>query len=646
MIPTIFFVRVDRKRFSFEPTKIYEMKHLYLTLGLIGAQFLSNAQCQLGEIELNMHLYTDAWGEENYWELVPTGNGCGNGTIAWGGNENVGCDAIDPNNAEEGYLDNIDFVVGPFCVTPGVSLDLIFIDSYGDGGLNFEISEGTSFTQYFVGQGEGNVWTFIPGTNNLPVNDSPCNAINLEVDAAPINCNNETAIASNSEPRPVGGPCSLPGAWCDSDPNASNTLWYSFVAQANAGYEITTCNEAESFDTQLALYAVSNCNDYDTYELISSSDDMAGGCAISNGFASRMVVSCLEAGATYYIQLDGWQGAVGNTSLGIYSFVGEESLGSFVQDVNCPLSKGEASNGAIQLYVEGSGVNFTSTWTGSNNFVSSDNWVDGLEPGTYSVEVVSACGSNFSDTFEINAPDYWDVTITQDGPDCALSTNGGMSIQVTGATSPYTYAWTGPDGFSAQAEQLTDLNAGSYNYAVTDDNGCVYNGSIALSPDDSFNFDLGDDVVLCLDEVEVVVGPLDCDYVWQDGSNNQFFEIDAQSFGVGDDYAVILTATNEVGCTYTDAFIFSIEDCNSVNELEASGANIFPNPSNGSSVVQFDYIDAKRVVKVFSATGMLISNDEVGTSYQYELPNHLATGLYFVEISSGRQMERLRWIVK
>jgi hypothetical protein len=60
MIPTIFLVRVDRKRFSFEPTKIYEMKHLYLTLGLIGAQFLSNAQCQLGEIELNMHLYTDA----------------------------------------------------------------------------------------------------------------------------------------------------------------------------------------------------------------------------------------------------------------------------------------------------------------------------------------------------------------------------------------------------------------------------------------------------------------------------------------------------------------------------------------------------------------------------------------------------------
>jgi hypothetical protein len=101
-----------------------------------------------------------------------------------------------------------------------------------------------------------------------------------------------------------------------------------------------------------------------------------------------------------------------------------------------------------------------------------------------------------------------------------------------------------------------------------------------------------------------------------------------------------------LGCTYTDAFIFSIEDCNSVKELEASGANIFPNPSNGSAVVQFDYIDAKRVVKVFSATGILISNDEVGTFYQYELPNHLATGLYFVEITSGRQMERLRWIVK
>ena len=44
------------------------------------------AQCAAGYISATFVLDTDAWGYENYWEIVPSGSGCGVGTVASGGN--------------------------------------------------------------------------------------------------------------------------------------------------------------------------------------------------------------------------------------------------------------------------------------------------------------------------------------------------------------------------------------------------------------------------------------------------------------------------------------------------------------------------------------------------------------------------------
>lgn len=49
------------------------------------------AQCRVGEVEVFIDVQTDAYGYETYWELLPSGNGCVNGTIFFGGNTAVGC---------------------------------------------------------------------------------------------------------------------------------------------------------------------------------------------------------------------------------------------------------------------------------------------------------------------------------------------------------------------------------------------------------------------------------------------------------------------------------------------------------------------------------------------------------------------------
>ncbi|MFV8328456.1 gliding motility-associated C-terminal domain-containing protein [Flavobacterium sp. ZS1P14] len=50
--------------------------------------------------------------------------------------------------------------------------------------------------------------------------------------------------------------------------------------------------------------------------------------------------------------------------------------------------------------------------------------------------------------------------------------NGKIDLTPFGGTAPYTYSWTGPDGFTAITEDLTNIVAGTYEVTITDANGC------------------------------------------------------------------------------------------------------------------------------------------------------------------------------
>jgi hypothetical protein len=100
-----------------------------------------HAQCPTGQISVEMEISTDLYGYEGYWEIVPAGNNCGVGTVASGGNSNVGCSGAGAQNQTPGgYGNNMTINVGPFCLTEGGSYDLIYVDDYADGGFEFEIS--------------------------------------------------------------------------------------------------------------------------------------------------------------------------------------------------------------------------------------------------------------------------------------------------------------------------------------------------------------------------------------------------------------------------------------------------------------------------------------------------------------------------
>jgi hypothetical protein len=452
------------------------MKSFFLSASFIILAVLnSRAQCAAGETAVTFVMHTDAWAYENYWQLNLAGTGCNPTPLAEGANLNVGCAGTESANSANGYANASVITEGPFCLTNNTAYELIYVDSYGDGGLVIEVFENGGLAHVYSGSGNGNTWTFTIGVSTAPVYDSPCGALEITADGASLLMNNTDAIAGFGELAPAGIDCGVYGFWCEG--NSTNSIWAKFIPTTNStSFEVTTCNPGTSTDTQIAVYKVTDCANFATFDLISSNDDIIGGCSAGELYASQTYTSCLEAGQLYLIQIDGWNGAVGDIELSVHTYSTAITWDALVNGISCPLNKGDVGNGSVYPYSVGAGANFSSVWTGPAGFTSTNQYLQNADPGTYTVTATTGCGEVHTQTFDITQPDVWMVTTNIILPNCNVNNDASINVNVAGATAPYIFAWTDATGTPLGVDNpLTGIGTGAYNMAITDDNSCTYN---------------------------------------------------------------------------------------------------------------------------------------------------------------------------
>ena len=103
--------------------------------------------------------------------------------------------------------------------------------------------------------------------------------------------------------------------------------------------------------------------------------------------------------------------------------------------------------------------------------------------GTYTVvatNTTTSCSNNMTGSAVIALYPTLTVTPTLTQPTTCVSADGAISIALSGAPGPYTFAWTGT-GVVAGAQNQTNLTAGSYTVVVTDGNGCSTSTFIGLA---------------------------------------------------------------------------------------------------------------------------------------------------------------------
>ena len=359
----------------------------------------------------------------------------------------------------------------------------------------------------------------------------------------------------------------------------TGSTWLAFEA-VEGNCWVTACTDSTDFDTQMALWKASDCQDFSTYELISANDDLPGGCGSGAFYASGLWTGCLDAGETYLIQVDGWQNARGQAGIRIESVPDEPEVFS----VTGGLAAGKETNGTIVLNITGTGSNYSVAWVGPNTFSASEQQISGLGSGTYSAAIVTSCGNSLTHSVTLTEPDPIALDLELVQPGCPELPNGEAALNVTGGTAPYDINWSNEFGDIGEGPMIGDLGEGAYSVILEDDNGCEaaldFN---LLAEDDAFAFSLGPDTTLCEDDQLVLSAPAGLDYLWSNGSVDQFIVVNAAELGPGT-YPFTVEASNEFGCSHADAIFITVFDCTlSASEEGAASLSVFPNPTTEGS---------------------------------------------------------------
>lgn len=156
------------------------------------------------------------------------------------------------------------------------------------------------------------------------------------------------------------------------------------------------------------------------------------------------------------------------------------TLDSTITQVSCF----GAGNGAITVVPGGgAGGPYDVTWSGTANLTGAS--ISNLQPGTYApvVKDKEGCTQTFP-AYTITSPAAVAVGDTNVTHQVGVGNNGAIQVVgVTGGTSPYTYAWTGPNGYTSTAQNIDNLAPGIYNLTIKDTENCTFTATYEVKAD-------------------------------------------------------------------------------------------------------------------------------------------------------------------
>ena len=155
-------------------------------------------------------------------------------------------------------------------------------------------------------------------------------------------------------------------------------------------------------------------------------------------------------------------------------------------DVTC----NGGSNGSAVVSVNGAGP-FTYLWspTGDTTAIASN-----LSAGNYSVVVSDSVGCTSSVNVLITEPPAINMVMSMTPAGCNGAADGSASVQLSGGTGPFTYAWSPVAGSDSL---LQNIAAGIYIIAVTDHNGCTDTAAVTVTSPSSVTLNISSTDVTC-----------------------------------------------------------------------------------------------------------------------------------------------------
>lgn len=229
-----------------------------------------------------------------------------------------------------------------------------------------------------------------------------------------------------------------------------------------------------------------------------------------------------------------------------------------------------ASNGTVSVGVFGGVTPYTYEWSNG----STENMINGLEAGTYSVTVTDAegCTVTSSDTVDDSSSPM--VSIDKVNSTCGEE-NGSLMANVTSGQSPYTYLWSN----GVNTPNQDNLPAGTYSLTVTDASGCTAESSASIDDSDAPMASASAVNTTCGENngsatVAATGGNAPYSYVWSSADTDNM--IDGLEPGTYD-----VTVTDASGCT--DVASVTVGDSSSPEVAVGSSPTMCGGNNGGAS---------------------------------------------------------------
>ncbi len=146
---------------------------------------------------------------------------------------------------------------------------------------------------------------------------------------------------------------------------------------------------------------------------------------------------------------------------------------------------------SLHSTVSGGTLPYTYSWSGPNTFTATNEaptvtaTATSAANGSYALAVTDANGCSATGTNTTAVIVFASPAITAIGNNGPVCEGSALTLQSTlsGGAMPYSYSWTGPNGFTATTEDpsvatMADVNvAGTYVLGITDANGCAATGT-------------------------------------------------------------------------------------------------------------------------------------------------------------------------
>jgi len=138
-----------------------------------------------------------------------------------------------------------------------------------------------------------------------------------------------------------------------------------------------------------------------------------------------------------------------------------------------PISCNGSTDGSAITSPSGGTSPYTYSWgTGATTQT-----IGNLGAGSYSVTVTDNNGCQTTGSVTLAAPAAIFATPTVQNVLCNGFATGSVSLAVSGGVTPYSYSWNN----GATTQNILNLNAGTYSVMITDNNGCQYSVTAAVT---------------------------------------------------------------------------------------------------------------------------------------------------------------------